>query len=62
MVSNTCTAVPVEWVVYVVGSAVALAVLSPKDWHDASLDLVRKRFGVGPGGSATDDQEDRADE
>lgn len=43
---------------YVAAAAVALAVMSPRDWHDIALDGARQRWGVGPGGSATEEEED----
>lgn len=46
-----CEAVPPLYVV----AAVALAVMSPKEWHDVFLDVIRKRYDVGPGGSATEE-------
>lgn len=44
-------------IAYVVAGAVALAVFSPSDWGALALDGLRKRFGVGPGGPAVEDEE-----
>lgn len=52
----TCLALDVVGVAIV--GAVGLAVMSPKEWHDVFLDLIRKRYGVGPGGTATEEEED----
>jgi hypothetical protein len=45
----------------VVLGAVALAVMSPKEWPDIVLDGIRKKFGLGPGGSATEEAEEEED-
>lgn len=54
----TCEAVPVMWAVYAVVAGVSLAVVSPKVWHDIAADGIRSRWGVGPGGSATEDKKE----
>lgn len=46
-----------QQIAYVVGAAVALAVFSPSDWQSIALDGVRQKFGVGPGGDVTDEEE-----
>ena len=51
--------VPIEWVAYMVVTAVVLAVVSPKAWHDVALDAARQRLGVDPGGSAVEDSKER---
>ncbi len=51
------TCLSLQQTAYIVAVAVGLAVMSPKDWHDIALDAARKRFGLGPGGSATEDGE-----
>ena len=50
--------VPLETVGYIVAITVTLAIMSPKEWHDVILDGIRKRWGLGPGGTATEDEED----
>ena len=57
----TCEAVPAMWVVYATLGGVALAVISPKVWHDIAADGVRSRWGLGPGGSATEEQKEDND-
>lgn len=54
----TCEAVPFMWAVYAVVAAVFLAMMSPKAWHDVGLDVVRRKFDAGPGGSATEEEEE----
>lgn len=55
------TCLPVEQVAMVAAAAVGLAVMSPKDWHDIALDAARTRWGLGPGGSATEEEEEAED-
>lgn len=47
---------------YMAAAAVALAVMSPRDWHDIALDAARQRYGVGPGGTATEEEDDNTEE
>lgn len=46
-----CEALPPMYVL----AAVALAIMAPKEWHDVFLDVIKQKWGVGPG---MDDQGD----
>lgn len=46
---------------YIALGAVGLAVIAPGDWHDIALDAARQRWGVGPGGTATEEETDETD-